>query len=115
MEEFFFRLGIMTQRNHEELFRAVEKLQKSIDILSAEVAKLNSRADLADQKISALAETSSKNHDELKSAFAATDQKISALKNETIKSNGNANENAANIMELLKLVATNQIMNLVSK
>ena len=90
MEEFFLKLGLMTQRNHAELIQEIRALRTSMDALTAEISKLadtstSNHAELKDcvgnvaEKISALADTSASNHTELKDCVGNVAEKISTL------------------------------------
>ena len=162
MEEFFLKLGLMTQKNHTELIQAVDGLRMSIDALTKEIARLNSavvesHTDLSD-KISALADatknfsahvtenfskveaaqndsdkkiltitkTTSDNQAALEKNFSALTtttnsahvtlaEKISTLANQTAGDNRALKEYLENLEELLRLMAANQVMNLVEK
>ena len=101
MEDFFIKLGFMTQKNNAELIQEIRALRTSIDALAAEISALNrtstaNHADVA-KKITALAESSTANHNDVA-------EKISALA-----------ETSTNMQELLRLTVANQIMNLVKK
>ena len=147
MEEFFFKLGLMTQKNHTELLQKVDGLQTSIEALTKEISKLNStivesHADLSG-KISSLVDTTKNlfafatssitNDTEIKNSLvtitdklhvfadveasdhAAFDKKLSTLTNQTAVDNHALKEYLENVEELLRLMAANQIMNLVDK
>ena len=79
MEEFFFKLGLMTQKNHTELIQTVNGLRMSIEALTKEIAKLNSKVvesktDLSD-KISSLVDATK----EISTLMKATSDNRNAL------------------------------------
>ena len=64
LEEFLFKLGLMTQKNHTELLQSVDGLRMSIESLTTEITKLNlkvaeSHTDLSN-KISSLVDATKK-------------------------------------------------------
>ena len=94
MDEFFLKLGLMTQKNHKELLQAFNELRMSIEALTKEIAKLNSQVveshtDLSN-KISSLAEATKNISSHVTESFSKvevaqiySDKKISTLKEET--------------------------------
>lgn len=144
MEEFFLKLGLMTQKNHNELMQTVDGLRVNIESLTTEIAKLNSQVtkshmDLSD-KIDALVDATknlsahiTENFLKVENAQVNLDKKFSYLKeemtsnqsvleerfatmaNQTTAVNSAVKESLDNVEELLRLTAANQIMNLVEK
>ena len=122
MEEFFLKLGLMTQKNHTELIQTVNGLRMSIEALTKEIAKLNSKVvesktDLSD-KISSLVDATK----EISTLMKATSDNrnalakgIFSLANQTTVDNRALKESLENLEELLRLMAANQVMNLVDK
>ena len=136
MEEFFFKLGLMTQKNHTELLQKVDGLQTSIEALTKEISKLNStivesHADLSG-KISSLVDTTKNlfafatssitNDTEIKNSLvtitdklhvfadveasdhAAFDKKLSTLTNQTAVDNHALKEYLENVEESLRFL-----------
>ena len=91
MEEFFLRLGLMTQKNQTELMQTVNGLRVSIESLTTEIAKLNSQVteshmDLSD-KISSLIDATknlsahiTENFSKIETEQVNLDKKFSYLK-----------------------------------
>ena len=140
MEEFFLKLGLMTQKNHTELIQTVDGLRMSIEALTKEIAKLNSKVvesntDLSDRisslvdatkEISTLIKATSENqsalNEKLSTLMKATSDNrnalakgIFSLANQTTVDNRALKESLENLEELLRLMAANQVMNLVDK
>jgi len=122
LEEFFVKLGLVTQKNHAELLKTIAELKIIVDTLDFRLQRqcdeINSRFELneralrqVDEQIALANELRRNEMSEVKSSVVALTKKISALSDEYQR---NADELSA-VGELLRLTAANQIMNLVEK
>ena len=124
MEEFFLKLGLMTQRNHAELIKELRELKLAVDNLTAKIqiisdkssanhAAIQNSLDGVADKISALNDTSNTNHMTIQNSLDGMTDKISAL-NDTSNTNHMTIQNsvevlAKNIYQLTnKMVADNR-------
>ena len=92
MEEFFLKLGLMTQRNHAELIQEIKALRTGIDALTAEIsalvemstsnhAELKNSLDIITNKLYVFSDAETANHLAIKNSFDVMTKKITALAN----------------------------------
>ena len=126
MEEFFLKLGLMTQRNHAELIKELRELKLAVDNLTAKIqiisdkssanhAAIQNSLDGVADKISALNDTSNTNHMTIQNSVEVLAKNIYQLTNKMVADNRDEKEILTAMEELLRLTAANQMMNLIGK